>query len=246
MNFTFGIITDGNNDTFIKLIIASIINNQIPNYEIIIVGNTSIKADSDNIKIILFNENIKRGWITRKKNIIVEQAVYENIVLMHDYVILNDDWYRGFLEFGDSFDFCISKIINTDGLRFRDYTLFPYKVDYLDIHYSPGDINKYYNNVCLLPYDFINNIKTNKYMYISGAYYIIKRAIALKYPLDEKLVHCGGEDVEYSKRLHANNIIIKCNKHSSVRLLKYKPSMSWEKEIGSNELYDYVNYCNNT
>ena len=42
MDFTFGIITDGNSDNFIKLIIESIIRNNIPNYEIIIVGNTCI------------------------------------------------------------------------------------------------------------------------------------------------------------------------------------------------------------
>ena len=40
MDFTFGIITDGKNDEFIRLIIQSIENNHIPVYEVIIVGNT--------------------------------------------------------------------------------------------------------------------------------------------------------------------------------------------------------------
>jgi hypothetical protein len=39
MNFSFGIITNGQNDNFIKIIIDSIIINKIPNYEIINVGN---------------------------------------------------------------------------------------------------------------------------------------------------------------------------------------------------------------
>jgi hypothetical protein len=102
MDFTFGIITNGDNDNFITQIIESIIKNNIPNYEIIIVGNTKIKR-TDKIDIFYFNENIKSGWITRKKNIVVRNAKYENIVLMHDYVKLGDNWYEGFLKFGDDY-----------------------------------------------------------------------------------------------------------------------------------------------
>lgn len=32
----------------------------------------------------------------QKKNIIVLNAKYENIVLLHDYVKLGDNWYKGF------------------------------------------------------------------------------------------------------------------------------------------------------
>jgi hypothetical protein len=48
-------------------------------------------------------------------------------------------------------------------------------------------------------------------MYISGAYFIIKKQIALQYPLNEKLVWGQGEDVELSQRLTDNNIVLKCN-----------------------------------
>jgi hypothetical protein len=245
MDFTFGIITSSDSNNYINEIIDSIINNNIPNYEIIIIGNTKLEQ-TEKIKVFYFDENIKRGWITRKKNIIVNNAIYENIVLLHDYVKLKDDWYKGFLKFGNDFDFCITKILNKDGSRFRDYTLFPYEVDYLNISYSPGkDIDSYFYENCLLPYDFKNTIKTNKYMYISGAYYIIKKSIATKYLLDENLVHCKGEDVEYSKRLHSNGIIIKCNNYSEVILLKQKESIHWEKQITPEYLNKFIEYCNN-
>lgn len=244
MDFTFGIITDGNSDNFIKCIINSIFENNIPNYEIIIIGNSKI-VNTEKVKVINFNEKIKPGWITKKKNIIVLNSNYENIVLLHDYVMLSNNWYKGFLEYGNNFDWCISKIINKNGKRFRDYTLFPYEVDYLNINYAPGkDIDTYFNDNCLLPYDFVNNIKTNKYMYISGSYYIIKKNIAINFLLDEKLVHCRGEDVEYSKRLHNNGIIIKFNKFSEVIFLKHKESIHWEKEIEQTYLNKYINYCN--
>jgi GT2 family glycosyltransferase len=231
MDFTFGIITDGKNDNFIIDIISSIINNKIPNYEIIIVGNTKI-VNSENIKIFLFDETVKRGWITRKKNIIIENAKYENLVLMHDYVKLDENWYNGFIEFGNDFEFCVNKIFNKDGRRFRDYTLMPL--------YFVG-ISDYFVNNCLLPYDFENTNQTNHFLYISGAYFVIKRDIAQKNKLDEKLCHCYGEDVELCQRLNEKNIIIKCNKYSAVHFLKYKEQQHWEREVNENELSNFVN-----
>jgi predicted transcriptional regulator len=243
MEFTFGIITNGSCDNYIQEIIKSIEKNEIPIYEIIIVGNTRIES-TKNIQTFVFDEGMKENWITRKKNIIVEQAKYENIVLLHDYVKINDGWYKGFLKFGSNYDWCITPICNLNGNRFRDYTLFPHKVDFLNLHYSPVDIDNYFNNACLLPYDFVNNEKTNKYMYISGAYYIIKKNIASKHVLDETLVHYGGEDVEYSKRLHENGIIIKCNQWSSVSFMKEKESTYWENLINDEKLEKFINYCN--
>lgn len=241
MDFTFGIITEGNNDAYILIIIDSIERNNIPNYEIIIVGKTQIIHN--NITIIPFDETIHNDWITKKKNIIAEAAKYENIVLLHDYIKLNDNWYSGFLQFGNEFDWCITPIKTAGGNRFRDYTLFPHKVDYLNINYSPGDIDPYFNDNCLLPYDFINTIKTNKYMYISGSYYIIKKHIALQHKLNENLLWCQSEDVELSKRLHSNNIIIKINKYSCVSFLKNKNNVYWERLINDEKLQKFINYC---
>lgn len=244
MEFSFGIITNGNNDCFINKIIQSIINNNIPKYEIIIVGNSKIECN-DIIKIINFNENYKKNWITRKKNIVALNSKYENIVMLHDYIELQNDWYDGFVKYGNDFDWCITKIINNNGARFRDYTLFPYNVDFHEIKYNPTIIDAYFGEHCLLPYDFTNTIKTNKYMYISGSYYVIKKSIATKYLLDENRVWGQSEDVEYSKRLHNNNIIIKCNPYSTVKFLKEKKSASWEKEVNPFYLDKFINYCNN-
>jgi Trk K+ transport system NAD-binding subunit len=66
MDFTFGIVTNSMNDNNINIIIDSIFKNNIPNFEIIIVGNTTIKA-SDKITVFYFNETIKPAWITKKK-----------------------------------------------------------------------------------------------------------------------------------------------------------------------------------
>ena len=70
---------------------------------------------------------------------------------------------------------------------------------------------------------------------------IIKKNIALKYLLNEELTWGKSEDVEYSKRLHENGIIIKCNPYSEVYLLKQKESVHWEKEINEEYLNKFIN-----
>lgn len=222
MDFTFGIITNGKNDVFIQQIIESIKIQNIPNYEIIIVGNTKIVGEY--IISINFDETIKLNWITRKKNIIFEKAKYENIVIIHDYIILKSDWYIGFLKYGSEYKYLVTKIENNDGKRFRDYTIFPF------------GISEHVPNGALIPYGYEPNNNIKKLMYISGAYFIIKKDIAIKYPLDERLCWGQGEDVEYSQRLASNNIFITFNPHSSVKLLKQKDSCHWEYDISKDNL----------
>ena len=40
------------------------------------------------------NNNIL--YNSKKKNIITQNAKYENIVYMHDYIVLDNNWYKGY------------------------------------------------------------------------------------------------------------------------------------------------------
>ena len=217
MEFTFGIITSGTNDHYLNQIVQSIYSQNIPKYEIIIVGKTSISGN--HIRIIDFDESIKSGWITKKKNIIIQEAKYENVVLMHDYIKLNDDWYSGFIKYGNDFEICITKIYTINNRRFRDYTFWP------------AELPAPFCDSALLPYDYKPNIHINKLLYISGSYFIIKKHIAIRYPLNENLCWGMGEDVELCQRLTDNGILIQCNSNSSVQILKEKCQCDWEIEI---------------
>jgi len=238
MDFTFGIITDGNSDDFIIKIVESIEREEIPNYQIIIVGNS--KVVTKNLKVYRFNESLRPGWITKKKNIICQAAKYENIVLLHDYVCLNEGWYKGFLKFGNNFEFCVTRIKTLQGNRFRDYTLYPH------------GLNNHFQENSLLPYIYEPSNAVRRLMYISGAYYIIKKTVAQQHPLNEELMHSQGEDVELSQRLAENGVFVKCNTYSEVHFLKDKDQCVWEKNISNEtikelellsekELYDLFN-----
>jgi hypothetical protein len=208
MNFTFGIITS-QDDILNTLapIINSIRDLNILNYEIIIIGGNK-DYQSDSLSIYSFEENPNGGWITKKKNLITKYAKYENIVYLHDYIIFDKDWYINFLKFGNDFKICMNQIINPDGTRFRDWTLWAESAEEIGIP------NPYY----LIPYSIKN---LSKLMYFSGSYWIGKKNIMEEFPLNENLFWCQGEDVEWSKRIRQKyNFSI--NENSKVQLLKYK------------------------
>jgi hypothetical protein len=227
MNFTFGIITDGNNDSNLMKVINSIKSLNIPNYEIIIIGNSNINIE--NITIIPFNESIKKAWITKKKNLITTNAKYENIVYTHDYVVFDFEWYNEFLKFGNNFQVCMNKIENLDGTRFRDWCLCMWYDDVISDIVGP-------NRKCLLPYDIID---LSKYMYISGTYWVAKKSVMLEFPLDENLIWCGGEDVEWSKRVR-EKYDFSLNKNSIVKLLKQKDKVL---NMTDNEIICKIRKC---
>lgn len=230
MDFTFGIITNFGN--LLPKIIESIFNLNIVNYEIIIVGNY-LNSQHSNIRIIPFEDsNGCHFQISKKKNIIIESAIYENIVFLHDYVLFDKDWYSGYLQFGNNFDICLNKILNIDETRYRDWCLWRDDADSFVKH------NNY-----LIPYEFSN---LTKMMYISGAYWVGKKKFMMENKLNENLNWSQGEDVEWSLRVR-NKTIFKFNHFSTVRLLKYKDRIFNEtSELENSLLISIKDYDNSS
>jgi len=228
--WTFGIVTGGNQNDILKECIKKIQDEflNVDNYEIIVVGNTILREDSEfkGIKFINFNENQykipdffekiikfqpidlkndlcfkKPGWITRKKNIIAQKASYDKLCLMHDYVGVEPGWKKAYAEYGEDWDICMNQILNKNGQRHRDWMGWD--------HPEAG--------AGLMPYD-----KYTKYMYISGTYFCVKTDFFLKNPLDEKLFWGEGEDVEWSLRVRELTEF-KMNVNAVVKYLKLKP-----------------------
>ena len=219
MEFTFGIISQFDNEYYLKNLIESIIAENIPNFEIILVGpkkNNSIESiyRKEDVRHIEFDESMKKGWITKKKNLITKAAKYENIVYLHDYLVLQKGWYEGFKKFGDNFSICITKIINNDNTRYRDWSLSPHNYKAIDIY-----INK--NLEYLLPY---SEKELSKYMYISGAYWVAKKSVMTEFSLNENLSWGESEDVEWSHRVRKKHKFY-INHYSTVKLQKHKDTI---------------------
>lgn len=207
MDFTFGIITK--NNRFVSTIINSIKSQNIPNCEIIVVGGAPI----NDCIYIPFDETIKENWITRKKNIITKLANFENIVYMHDYIKLEPDWYEGFLNYGNDFDACMTKMVELNGVRYRDWTL----CCWAPILHILGKKRRCER---LLPY---NITQFSDLMYFSGAYWVAKKHIMEKFPLNEDLCWGDGEDTDWSYRIRRYTKF-SINAHSTVRLMVIKNS----------------------
>lgn len=213
-NFTFGIITSGNNDPYLNIIIDSIEDENIPEYEILIIGNTNLQRK--NTKVIPFDESIKPAWITKKKNLITKHAKFDNIVYMHDYIRLLRGWYSGFLKFGDTFDVCSNVILNQNGTRYRDWVIAPWLSHHLPL---PSNLHPFYQ----IPYDLTH---LTKFQYISGAYWVAKKKVMEAVPLDESRCWGQSEDVFWSHEIN-KKFNISLNRNSAVALLHFKNRV-WE------------------
>lgn len=208
MNFTFGIVTSGL-DERVQIVIDSIEKLNIPEYEVIIVGNSNVQRDRTTV--IPFNESERPAWITKKKNLITQHAKYENVVYAHDYIYYKEDWYKGWLEYGDDYKVCMNRILNGDGTRYRDWCIWPHNGNYVD-----GLCTR--QRGCLLPYDMTH---LSKYLYFSGAYWVGKKDVMTEFPLNESLLWGQSEDVEWSMRIR-QKYDFSMNKHSSVQLMMQK------------------------
>jgi cellulose synthase/poly-beta-1,6-N-acetylglucosamine synthase-like glycosyltransferase len=205
MNFSFGIVTCGEDPQRIKEVLDSIYNQDIPNYEIIIVGGESDvirPLDENRCKFthLTFDETIvPSGWITKKKNIITAHAIHDEVVYTHDYHVFQEGWYKNFLEFGNKWHVCVNAIQNIRGERFRDWVTW----DHPDL-----------GRQCEIDYDDDTKIK---HQYVSGGHWVAKRATMLFNPLHEGYNReTQYDDVEWSLRIREKLKIV-MNKHSIVK-----------------------------
>lgn len=220
MNFTFGIITGGDNESIISKIIDSIEKENIPNYEILIIGPCNLSRK--NTLIIPFDENARKGWITKKKNIITQIANFENIVYLHDYIEFLPGWYEGHLKSGNDFKIRMDKMINYDGTRYRDWCIWPHNNSKMD---------EIVGKDCLIPYDIKH---LSRYQYISGAYWVAKKSVMLEFPLNENLTWGEGEDVIWSSQVR-EKYIFDMNVNSAVKIIKANKDVVFS-EPGENKI----------
>lgn len=233
---SFIIPTSGTNDQALNQIINSIEIQKIPEYQIIIVGGLTTTVNRSNTIHIPFDENVtSTPWTTRKKNTGVLASKYDVLVIMHDYAVFDENWYKEFENFGLDWDLCVhqnlaidpddsSKYIRGNGWRIGQpipgYPELPWAMT------VPYDID------CFIPY-----------MPINGSYWCCKKELMLNELLNENLLWGvePHEDDEWSSRVVPfwkgipNNVHTKIVSNSKciTRNIKMKPSHpgnpDWEK-----------------
>lgn len=117
-SFSFCIITAGKRPDLLNLVVKSIRVQNIPNYEIIVVGKYHPEPG---IIYVPAEEAAASGSLGQMRNLGVAKAQYDHIVILDDDIILTANWYQAFLNFGDDFDILTSRILLPDGTRYWDH-----------------------------------------------------------------------------------------------------------------------------
>lgn len=184
--WSFGIITNGQKNEQVNNLINSIIEQNIPNYEILICGEFNY-ADYEKYPIVPIEDVVLkddiRAPITMKKNKIANKAQYQNLMIMHDRYLLPEDWFIKMKQYGNYYDLMTMPNIGPCGGRVNDWGQFRgkpssifYKINYL-LHF-----NQWSNE-----------------WYAQGGLIIIKKYLYLENKLDNRLYWDEMEDITWSQ-----------------------------------------------
>lgn len=234
LDLTIGIVTDGNNSRRVSKIIDSLAEQKYfpKNLHIVVCGGNFGAQQPDlaeegyyySYTHIPFDESLKFAHITKKKNLIVQAAKFDNVVLMHDYITFDPYWFDGLCLFDDEcggqWDLMMTKVLNLDGSRFRDWCYWTTPGDdrehTVKESWCPDGI-KFKGRPSLAPY----TVPADSNFYYSGSYIITKKWVFEKWPLDESLDWGQGEDLKHSLEV-IPNVRYKFNPYSTVKSLKQK------------------------
>lgn len=170
----------------------------------IISDITTTQLTDRNYEIIFANQ--EDWWITKKKNWIAEQAKYDTLCLIHDYVSFPSLWHteikKFFAQKADDFDVLMTEVITYEGKRGPDWLLSPYwmeqffkyipELSNICLEANPSENHPKYVNA--LPY---NEKSLTKYQYVSGAYILTKTDYMRKHPFNESLMPGSAEDLDW-------------------------------------------------
>jgi hypothetical protein len=180
------------------------------NHEILLIGGDPDPNEFfDGCRLIPFDETVKSGWITRKKNILASEAKYDKLVITHDYYSFSPYWYEGiatYTEHHPDWRVLFHQIRTAEGYRSADWLVHPVCMnELLNAHPEVADVlmsvapnENHPRYVCGLPYHMKDLTHTQ---YIPGGYFFVDREVVNNVPLDE--TRCWGEyeDVEWSERV---------------------------------------------
>jgi hypothetical protein len=218
-------VTDGNNDDLLKESCQRITSLNCPGLEIIIVGKTAVKGEI--IRHIEFDESQKRNWITRKKNLGVQASQNRLVLILHDYIALDKGWNTKSIQKLSEQDFDVAScaIVNQDGTRFRDWSLWTFNHVLLKPYFSITLRH-------LLPY---SESRLTDLMYLNGSAFFVDKGFFEEHPLDENRTWGEAEDVEWSTRLSyiwklvfLKEVSLKCLK---AKTTAFRPLRHWERAL---------------
>lgn len=210
--WTFGIITKGLRPEWMDKLISSIHAQKIPTNEIIVCG-TYFDRKEPNFKYMPFNQRDEKGWLSKKKNLIIKMAKFENICIIHDRLVLDRDWFKGMKKWGNCFEHL------TCPQTFESYRVNDWVVRHFTVYDSSTLVLSYGSHADYR--DWYTDIA------IQGQLSIFKKSIVVRNNLwfDETILKFDsliGEDFSFSENLLKAGFMPRINIDSKVTSQTYK------------------------
>lgn len=203
--WSFGVIWDGNGEGNLLEFIDSVFNQKLDDelLEVIICG-PKIKMKYDVTFIEPPEEAEVLSNISQKKNLIVKNAKFENICIVHNRYKLDRNFISSFSKFGYDFELCvIPQVLALDGRRVPDWV-------------SQASDHLLTKNYWLEYGEF------SPFQYSPGGLTIAKKSVLADIPWNELATWNMAEDVELSQRLRDEGFVYKLNTYTTARVLSLR------------------------
>lgn len=203
---TLGVITDGRKPESVSSFVESAVRLERPadvDLEVVVCGppgsvdHLTIGRDCTTL-VEQPEEFSEQGWITRKKNLVVERARGDLVVVAHDRYTFAPDFLTELLALGPDVSVIVCRQETLDGRRFPDWVT-------IGASWS-------FAGVGMLPYD-----DWTPDGYVNGGVMIARREVLLRHPWNDLLFWNQAEDVELSRRLWAGGVVARLARRVRVR-----------------------------
>jgi len=198
-NWTIGILSNGaKNENICNLISKALEIKDDCDLDFIICGPVINSPEGANCRFYNVGNEDNLARIGEKKNIIIKEAKYENILLIHDRYQLNSDFFHGFDIFGYDFDFVTVRQSYESGKLFPAYVGFKSKEFRWQSPLYSSDSRDLFDG-----------------HFLNGGLIVIKKTIGAFLNFNTLLLHNEAEDVEISFMLSMHGVTPRYNLFSS-------------------------------
>jgi GT2 family glycosyltransferase len=135
------------------------------------------------VRVLRFDQHDDLGWITRKKNLIAQEAAYSDILVCHDRFLLSEGFSQSFADWGYSYGIAAVRVRLEDGRRGLDWGVV-------------SSQNHVYSSGGLLDYRAYS-----QYVYVPGGATLIRKSFWKSFPWNDNLFWNEHEDVELCRRV---------------------------------------------
>lgn len=232
--WTIWIITNWKRNDWIEELITSVKNQNIPEYEIIVCWSYNIKREENNFKYIPFNKRNNLGWITKKKNLIIQNSKYENICILHDRYIFDKNWFEGMKKWWNNFEHltCNQKFIENE-IEDKISCISSLEIQNPEVlNFNYLKFNKLFHTNLLSMKDFSKNI------YIWWGVHIFKKKFSGQIMYNENIFWRECEDVIISLNFNKEWLYSRENHYSTLMSRTHIKIPKKIKKIYSNKEYD--------